>query len=213
MKELIIAAYNRDLTWLNRLPSDVKTIVYRKGQQTGNVNEIFIEKNIGRCVHTFFSHIYNRYSDLSPFTFFVQDYPFDHWQNLIDCLSYTEEDFKNTATVQCGGYYGYVNFGSVLVQAQHVGVGSVLKCSHTGAPHHDGIDIVKYWKQLFDQEPPDYFEFNPGGHFVITKEHALLRSRDFYKLIINLLESEEIAPYAIERLENYIFNTAFKAII
>ena len=57
-KELVIAAYDKDLSWVSDINSDVKTTIYRKGTKTDNQNEIFIDPNIGRCVHTFFNHIY-----------------------------------------------------------------------------------------------------------------------------------------------------------
>jgi hypothetical protein len=59
-KELIIAAYDRNLGWVSSLNSDVKQTIYRKGFK-GAENEIFIEPNLGRCVHTFFNHIYLNY--------------------------------------------------------------------------------------------------------------------------------------------------------
>jgi hypothetical protein len=46
----------------------------------------------------------------------------------------------------------------------------------------------------------------PGGHFGITKQQAQLRSKDFYKNIVDFLLEEEVAPWIIERLECYIFN-------
>ena len=204
-KELVVAAHARSLNWLTDIPAEVKKTIYRKGQKTNSSDEIFMEKNVGRCVHTFFSHIYNRYDTLAQYTYFVQDYPFDHWLDVIECLNYSEIDMKKTATIQCGGYYGYVNFGTVLQPASQVGDGIVFKCM-TG----NGIDVDRWYRMLFLEEPPEIYEFNPGGHFVITKEHVHLRNKEFYKQVIDILEADEIAPYGIERLENYIFNPKFE---
>jgi hypothetical protein len=65
---------------------------------------------------------------------------------------------------------------------------------------------------LFEGSYPDdgYYEFMPGGHFGITKEHVYLRSKQFYEKIVTQLERDISAPWNIERLECYIFNPKYK---
>jgi len=70
--------------------------------------------------------------------------------------------------------------------------------------------LNKYWDILFDGPRPEAYEFMPGGHFGITKEHAKLRSRELYKKITELLVEDPTAPWMIERLECYIFNPKYK---
>lgn len=48
-------------------------------------------------MHTYFHHIYNNYDNLSDYTFFVQDYPFDHWEDVITVINGDIETFKNRA--------------------------------------------------------------------------------------------------------------------
>jgi hypothetical protein len=91
---------------------------------------------------------------------------------------------------------------------QH-GEGRVLVCQSNGQPQdsNPNIDVDKYWSMLFKQEPPPAeYEFMPGGHFGITREHAQLRSKEFYNHVVDFLLEDEIAPWIIERLECYIFN-------
>lgn len=212
-KELVIAAYQADLTWLSRVPEDVTVTVYRKGERSSNQNEIFLEKNVGRCVHTFFSHIVNRYDTLADLTYFAQDFPFDHWSCLIESLQASVEALEQTATITAEQYFGFNTKYFDLLPASQVGSGGVYVSSSDGEPHHtnDGIDVDRYWGELFEGGSPLNYEFNPGGHFVISREQLQLRSKAFYTKIVDLLESERIAPYTIERLENYIFNSTFKA--
>jgi hypothetical protein len=88
---------------------------------------------------------------------------------------------------------------------------SIAKANPDGSPHHHHyLPIVEIWNDLFDDEHPNIFEFTPGGHFSISKEQVLTRSLDFYKKIIILLETQEFAPWVIERLEPYIFNPHIK---
>jgi len=217
-RELVIAAYDRYIDWLDNINVDVKKTVYRKGEeQPQRDNEIKLEPNKGRCVHTFFNHIYTNYDNLSDITFFGQDYPFDHWEDILNVVNNCTEESR--CQLKIGGYYGF-HFNTITVpsslggsmwnlsQSKQHGEGKVLVCFSNGQPQdaNPNIDVDKYWNLLFTDQKPTEYEFMPGGHFGITKEHAQLRSREFYKKVCDLLLEDESAPWMIERLECYIFN-------
>ena len=218
LKEIVIAAYDKPTDWVSMLNDNIKRTIYRKGnvKPLGD-NEILIEPNLGRCVHTFFNHIYSNYYNLSDYTFFVQDYPFDHWGDIIEVINNDSTQLSSTASLTIGGYYGYHNnkLGSAwnLSLSQQFGSGKVLVCLSDGRPQDidNSIDVDKYWDILFNEPKPLTYEFIPGGHFAITKEHVHLRSRDFYKKITDLLIEDSSSPWMIERLECYIFNPNYKS--
>ena len=219
-KEIVIAAYDKNLDWMSYLNPEIKQTIYRKGVKSENENEHFIEPNLGRCVHSFFNHILINYDNLSDITFFAQDYPFDHWENLIEIAN---GQIGNIGTLNIGGYNGY-HFNTITVPSEKGGImhtmhnsshhdsGNIIACYSNGLPHDPNplIDVDKYWDILFDGEKPNIYEFMPGGHFSITKEHARLRSKDLYKKITELLIEDINAPWMIERLECYIFNPKYK---
>lgn len=222
-RELVVAAYDNYLNWLDHINQDVKVTVYRKGDETPQrEDEIILIPNKGRDVHTFFNHIYTNYENLSDITFFCQDYPFDHWQDIIEVVNDKTEATR--CQLQIGGYYGF-HYNTIdvpspkggimwnLSKSRHHGDGNVLICNSDGSPQDKNplINVDKYWNRFFKQVPPpaDY-EFMPGGHFGITKEHARLRSKEFYKDIVDFLLEEEVTPWIIERLELYIFNPTHK---
>jgi len=216
-KELVIAAYDRDLSWLNNVNQDVKITVYRKGNALLlKDNEIKIEPNLGRCVHTFFNHLYVNYDNLCDYTFFAQDYPFDHWGNILEMLNGDIEVSKSSANLKIGGYYGFHNntFGTAwnLTKSCHFSDGEVLRCFSDGRPQHPNLNVSKYWNYLFSDsnKTPEFYEFIPGGHFFISKNHVKLRSKNFYKKIIDALIEDLEAPWIIERMEGYIFDARFK---
>jgi len=221
-KEIVIAAYDRYLDWLDNLNSDTKQTVYRKGFETAQRDsEIKIELNKGRCVHTFFNHIYSNYDNLSDITFFAQDWPFDHWEDIIEVINNDTQESR--CQLKIGGYYGF-HFNTITVPSPlggtmwalspstHHGEGRVLICQSNGSPQdsNPNINIDRYWNRFFNQALPTQYEFIPGGHFGITKEHAQLRSKEFYKHVTDFLLEEEVAPWIIERLECYIFNPNIK---
>ena len=69
LKEIVISAYDKDYNWINQLDSEIKVTVYKKGSKP-LPNEILIEPNVGRDVHTFFYHLVHNYDTLSDYTFF-----------------------------------------------------------------------------------------------------------------------------------------------
>jgi len=227
-KEIVISLYDKNIDWVSNINSDVKVTIYRKGNITSNKNEIVLMPNVGRDVHTFFRHLYVNYENLSDITFFSQDYPFDHWEDIVDVIN--NDTFSETCQLQIGGYYGFhyntIKYPSEkggvmwdLYPTQHHGNGNILFCSSNGYPQdsNNAIDVNKYWKLIFSDDYPfikdSRYEFIPGGHFAITKTHAQMRSKNFYKKIVQLLEKYEEAPWIIERLECYIFNPKYKSIL
>lgn len=221
-KEIVISAYDRDLNWTNKLNDNVKITIYRKGIKK-NDDEIFININKGRCVHTFFNHILINYDKLSDYTFFVQDYPFDHWENVIEVINGQKEDFTNYSQLKIGGYYGYhwntittpSEKGGVmwnLSNTTHHGEGMILSCFSNGHPQdlNPFINVDKYWEILFIGPPPNMYEFIPGGHFGVSREHVKIRSKEFYKKVVDILLESDHTPWIIERLECYIFNPKYK---
>lgn len=217
-RELVIAAYDKELSWLKGVNPNIKITVYRKGDVLSlSDNEVRLEPNLGRCVHTFFTHIYNNYDNLADYTFFAQDFPFDHWGNLLEILNGPDYAIADKATLLFEEYYGYHNntLGTAwqMPQSVQLGRGHALMCNSNGYPqdHNPNINVDKYWHILFElPDAPPVYEFIPGGHFAITKEQLRKNTKEQYKKIIELLENDVTAPWMIERLEGYIFNTKFK---
>ena len=222
-KELVIAVYDKDLSWTSEISEDVKVTVYRKGDFKRGDGEIMITPNRGRCVHTFFYHLYMNYDSLADYTFFAQDYPFDHWGNIIEIINGNMGNLnENCSLFINSGYWGFHNneLGTAWslpnqgwLKSKQVGVGTALVCDTNGHPQENSKDINlhKSWKTFFVSSPPVEYEFMPGGHFAIAKEHVHLRAKEFYKKVLNFLEESSEAPWVIERFECYIFNPTYKS--
>lgn len=213
-KELVIAGYTYPLGWIKNVNNDTKITIYRKGDiYKSNYEEIKIEPNKGRCVHTFFSHIYNRYDNLSDVTFFVQDNPFDHWENLIYVINNNLWESEYTLNIE-NNYYGF-NISTIhnpftLIQTTQFTDGKILKCQGNGCPNHCNLKVDEYWDILFDEPRPNFYEFLPAGHFAIKRQQIKNRTKNFYFKIKQLLENDDEMPFVIERLECYIFSSKYK---
>lgn len=195
-KELIIAAYNRDYSWILNIDPSVKTTVYRKGGTSAHGDhEIYIPNNVGRDVHTFFYHIVNRYDSLADFTFFSQDYPFDHVNNYIYLINGNRQDWDQAAILK--------NDETWFFNTEY---STILQCDKSGAPHHPGLDLCSVWNKIFSEPCPDVFEFVAAGHLCISRQQLHKKPKSFYENIVHVLETDPISPWCIERFESYIFS-------
>ena len=197
-KEVVISTFERDYDWIDDIHSNVRITVYRKGEKKLKPNEIYIDKNVGRDVHTFFYHIVNRFNSLSDYTFTSQDYFMDHVTNYVEIIN-SGEDYWNEVAVQSFHDYWFFNNCCPL-----------LITDIFGYPNHPDLDIKKYWDELFVKKCPNLLRFTPAGHFCITKEQIKKRPLSFYKKILNILETDESSPWIIERLEPYIFDLNYQ---
>lgn len=197
-KEVIISTFQRDYSWITELNSDVKVTVYRKGQEPLRENEILINKNVGRDVHTFFYHFLTKYNSLSDITFTSQDYFEDHISNYHQIIN-GDEDMWNECALQYIHECWFFNNKCPL-----------LISDRNGFPHHPDLPMEKYWNELFIRPCPNIFRFTPAGHFCITKEQVKKRPIKFYEKIVNILEKDYDSPWVIERLEPYIFDLNYQ---
>lgn len=231
--ELVISIFDYNPDWIKFINNTVKISLYRKGNQKSRHDEILLEPNVGRDVHTFFNHILNNYDQLSDITFFCQDFPFDHWENIIQTVNGNLSTFSQNSQMKIGGYFGYHyntfeskgNYGFIpeyeIKKIRGSGMwhmhhsyhhsGLCIKCDSTGMPQHgENLHLNKWWGEFFEGVPPNLYEFIPGGHFGVTSDHARMRSKNFYSKIVKFLETYNLAPWVIERFEPYIFNSQYK---
>ena len=61
------------------------------------------------------------------------------------------------------------------------------------------------WETLFITSCPDIIHFTPTGHFALSREQARKIPLEYYKNILNILETQPTSPWELERLEPYIF--------
>jgi hypothetical protein len=194
-KELVISLYDRSVDWVKNINEDVKISIYRKGDKTSHPNEIYLENNVGRDVHTFFYHIVKNYDNLADYTFVAQDYPFDHVNNYIELINGDMNIWDRDALLKNNEVWF---FDSLFKE--------ILTCDRFGSPHHPGLDLHPFWDLIFTEKSPENFQFVAGGHFCISKKQIHLKNLNFYKKILLILENEYIAPWVIERFEPYIFS-------
>jgi hypothetical protein len=211
MKEIVIAAYEREYSrWVQQLNSDIKVTVYRKGNNHSLENEIYLENNVGRDIHTFFYHLAKNYNNLSDYTFMSQDDFTFHVSNYIEILNGDVELWDKNAIQKFGETWFFCTSLKEYPPQRESFIGPTLDCDKSGFPDHGGLPIEKIWNELFKVPCPNTISFPPGGHFCVSKEHVRKRPLYFYKKIVDILENNPSAPWVFERIEPYVFNTNYK---
>jgi len=92
--ELVIARYNEDINWLDKVKNK-KITIYNKGIDNIKYKSIKLE-NIGRESHTYLTHIIENYDNLSDTTIFSQGDPFFHSPDFLKLI----EDVSKFQPVQ-----------------------------------------------------------------------------------------------------------------
>lgn len=196
-KDLIVAHYKEDLSWLGKVNNGSLISVYHKGK--GEMPFTNLLPNIGREQHTYFYHIYQNYDNLADVNFFTQGNPFDHCRDYLEILN--ENRWEKESKLNCK------NFGTL--SNDKVYGEKILECNEDGYPHDRFLPIKNYWGKLFKSPMPAFFSFSPGAIFWATKENLLTNSREWYRLAMELTK-EPRAPYVFERLTYYFFCSDFE---
>jgi hypothetical protein len=191
-RELVLAIYARDYSWIKQIDESVRITRYTKNDCIMPY-EIFLP-NVGRCVHTFFNHLYRNYHCLADYTFFSQDDPFDHVANYVEIINGNPELWDKIAQRKAGDCW----FFSTQCNGP-------LTSDAAGGPWHHGLPIAEFWEKVFVDPFPGEIEFVAAGHFCVAKEQVLKIPREYLKKIVDLLENYDVAPWVIERFELYIF--------
>lgn len=197
MKEVVIAFHNKNYSWVKNLNPEIKITIYNKSNNQIE-NTIKLE-NIGRDPHTFFTHFVLQYDNLSDYTFTSQDYFGDHVKNYLEIMNGDKNMWDQHATQ----VFSECWFFSTLYP--------VLKCDKNGKPHsHFNLEIEPIWEMLFKDKCPEIIRFSPSCHICVTKNHVIKRPLNFYKKIVNILETIDDSPWVIERLMPYIFDLNYE---
>lgn len=189
--KIIIARYNENIEWTQRLSADIDILVYNKGDElTNHAGKIIDLPNVGREGHTYYKYIYDNYDNLDDYTIFLQGNPFEHSPSIV----YTINNLQKCESFEC-------EFAFISER--------VLCTSLSGCPYDIYMDIKPIYEYLFGEitDKNQVIQFAQGAQFIVSKRAILSRSREFYKKIIELLEKER-NPYEgfiIERLHRVIF--------
>ena len=166
-KRLCVAHYNEDLSWLDKINSDVDIFVYHKKDDIDlqyNDKSIidsnnFILKNVGRESHTYLKHIIDNYDNLYDLEYFSQGYPKEY-----------------------PGFADVVNNDNVLEYKQYSSWSrTTISYNANIVKHIIAPNTKDIWYNLFDYHPPKETIIIPHAFIKLDKNTILIHKKEIYE--------------------------------
>lgn len=190
--EVVVARYNEDIHWLNKL--NCKKTIYNKGNDA--IDGSIALPNIGRESHTYFHHIVENYENLSDWTFFIQANPFDHVKNMDWVIEGFPHTLEHSGKIKIDGQVYFFTNGHFKAP---------IFSNTDGSPFHfDKLDINGLL-QMLEIRTLSQYEFTAGCLFCASKEAILRNDKEFYQKCLEISVTREKAPWEFERVMQYIF--------
>jgi len=151
--------------------------------------------NQGREAHTYLTHLVARYEDLAPVTVFCQGHPFDHAPDFHDRLRALA---SGEETVGGFTWYGFL-------EETDDARGRRLFVPWSKNPERLELETGRLHREIFGEEPPEWFHFRGGAQFAVTREAVRARPLAFYEKALELALSIPRAAHSYERIWDRMF--------
>ena len=189
-KDIVVARYNEDISWLSNINTIYNKVIYNKGENNLEYASIPL-KNWGGDAHTYIHHIVNNYDNLADYTVFIQGHPFDHSVNAIELINnHTNEDFMYLAD--------YICTESIVGWYEHL----IMR----RPPEYPVLLLQEAGQYILGNECPSMVTFGAGQQFIVSKDIIQRRNKEFYLKILMRFDIDFLLPWHIERLWNSILN-------
>ncbi len=204
-KDLIIARYNEDLSWLKEF-KDFKIIVYNKGDKLSDnlLYKVINLENKGRESHTWLHHIVKNYYNLNEINVFLQGKIDD-----LNCMAYKNpNDYLKKINK-----YGFKASRYGLLGPFHwdwnVNIEKDIRYKTQWEDNEisrSSIGFRNFAKKLFPNIPL-FVATSYSGCFAVKREIIQQHNLVFYKELLDILSKNKnpIEGHYMERLWCYIF--------
>ncbi len=178
--EVVIARYNENIEWTQKLDDKFKMVVYNKGKDNIQCTEKLT--NIGRESHTRLYHILKTRDNPADYTTFLQWHPFDHAPHILDDIQ--EHQLK---------------FYSKYYKTEEM----------DGRPYHPWLLTGEYFDKFFKHNL-EFVGFRWSWQFTVSKERVRYRQKEFYIQLMNEIKKCKGGinwfAYILERMRGTIFD-------
>jgi hypothetical protein len=184
MTKFVIAKYNENIDWLNRLKHNY--VIYDKSSNP--VSGSISLPNVGREAETFLHHIISNYDNLDDVTVFLQANPFEHLQRLVGWRAQLSESEINTVIEKMNTEINDQSEFSTFYQVLYNDPDGTNDC-------HTTLDC----SQLFG-EHHKWFTVSPGAQYVVPKKYILSRPLELWKSLRNAMHRGSLNAWSMEQL-------------
>ena len=187
--EVCVAHWHEDLGWLKDIRPEVRVMVHET-----------TDAGLDPGVH--FSHIVSRYATLADWTFFIQAKPFDHEPRMLRIINEFPRSLSLSTYSPEPGWHGFSPNGPMEVERTcwklGEGRGAARDAELAKLTVYDRC--AQIWGELFLCDPPETMRFEPGFHFVASRDLLHARVPKFYERLLELIVGRELGPWECERL-------------
>lgn len=193
--ELVVCRHGEDLGWIRNVPKSVRVTVYEKTPESqpawpGSRRL----PNVGREAHTWLHHLTERYDSLADWTVFAQGHPFDHAPDLHTVI-------RNIAANPPPVDFLWLGF---LWETDDA-CGRPSFVNWTKNPERRVLDLAEFFREMWDESPPETLRYVGGGQFALPRAVAHRRDRAFYEKARDLAARLVDAAHAFERTWDRVF--------
>ena len=205
--KIIIARFNEDLNWVEKLNLSSEIIIYNKGKEIQSSNKYTVNNlpNIGRESQTWLHHIYENYNDLNKYNIFLQGRIDD-----LGCMAYRDLDnYIIDLNQQC---FAVSRFGLLSPFHWKDNLNIEKDIRYSKAWENNDISRSTYgfrkYAKNFLKEIPLIVATSYGGCFGVTRDAIRTHKREFYLSLLNTVNKHKnpIESHYLERLWCYIFS-------
>lgn len=194
-KELVIATFNDEVSWTEKIDSVDRITIYNKGSR--EIRGSIRLPNIGREAHSFAYHIAENYDSLADHVIFLQGFPFDHAPQI---------NAGNIAAAIAN--HQYKDCREPAFNGRTADSSSLIE---------DATGLSKRTYERYFEEVPEKIHFSPGAQWIVPAKDIRSKSRRFYMDLFVQLSTPRINPedgivnpWNMEGLWNYIFDPEVK---
>ena len=202
-----ISHFNGDISWVKNIKKDNYIIYNKSGNKIDHITNNYISiDNVGYNIYSYLKFIVDNYENLPNVTVFCKDNIFTRhisielFLSLINRKSFTSLDDDSLR------YDFPVNL--------NISDKSFVEINNSwykfNFPRKYFSEYNEFYSYLFNVcNLPDFIRFSPGANFIVPQENILLRSKNFYKNLINFINYSKLSceSHFLERSLVTIFNS------
>ena len=202
-----ISHFNGDISWVQNIKQGNYIIYNKSGMNIDHITNNYISiKNVGYNIYSYLKFIIQNYDNLPNVTVFCKDNIFTRHINVELFLRLIKRKCFTSLENYSKNYEFPVNINlsdNGFVEINN----SWYKFNFPRKYFSEYNDFYSYIFKNFDL--PDFIRFSPGANFVVPKENILLRSKNFYKNLINFIDYSDLSceSHFLERSLNTIFDS------
>ena len=187
-RQLVVARYREDLTWLSR--ADMPVIVYCKDSACEDSSHVHLP-NRQREAGTMLHHIVDHYDDLACLTYFAQGNPFEHARDFLKRLKVIYKSPTSLTTQYLRQHPSpevKAKDKVETVQGFMVRYGDATIDDHSGSSSSRWYNPAT-WPYLFDCVQPKPLWFGYGAMWAVPREAIHRRPLTLWRHLLEVCDS------------------------